>query len=529
TKALNSRLFFTGNNAAYKYGNDTGSEFIMTYDKSDSKHKLFYAARSKSEQIGFDPANMFLGNPARYTYNLDANGAATIARTEATITHIQNEDFCIGKEIFTHGSGMITLTDASSKYTYEFTATALNVLAPNNAIPIADFPYANGSKLYIASDNPASTIYRYSVTTINNDGTNITSITVTPDKASYPNIANGEVCAVYMSDPVNLQGFCCGLIRASDINSTDILDDIKYGVMILPSNNTMGYRGGDAYVKNYDDWYNSDKLYEGDNESICFILGRLEDVPNMGSGNMNDYKMRIASTDTSTGTLTAISTTFLTADYIDDNYIFVYATMRQNGSFNNITYTKSKLVNSKLENGKYYINLNPEINEIRPIDISNIKYSNGSFGWTPNNVYSYLKINLLNQTTADMLGYATDDQYTMYEQVNDKPDMICTFISRYSVNPNWSLPSDFNISIPNLDIESYLNGSKSTVIYSLGHQIINSRYFSFTPPEMLFLSLKNVSPISLNSLTIRMEDDEGNLTVEQANSSVTLCIRTYIK
>jgi hypothetical protein len=248
----------------------------------------------------------------------------------------------------------------------------------------------------------------------------------------------------------------------------------------------------------------------------------------MGSGNMNDYQMRIVQMEESYGTLTKITNAFLTADYVDDDYIFVYATMKQNGSFSAITYTKSKLINSN-ESSKYYIDMNPELDEIKPIDISSVKYSDGSLGWTPSNVNSYITMNLFNQTTIDMLGFATDDQFMMNEQVNNKPDMLVTFESRYTVSPNWSLPSDFNISIPNLDIESYLNGSKSSVIYSLGHQIVNSRYFSFTPPEMIFLSLKNISPISLNSLTIRMEDDEGNLTVEQANSSVTLCIRTYVK
>jgi hypothetical protein len=538
TKSLNSRLYFSGNANTYKFKNDTGSEFKMVYDKSTSKHRLYYSARASTEQTGFDPSNMYLGNPARYTYALNAPANfGILTRTVATINNIQNEDFCTAKEIFTHGSGIITLIDATSNYTYEFTATDANVLAPDNLLPIANFPYNDNNLLYIKNVN-ANTAYVYKITQINNDGTNITSIDVEPNSNTDPDIVNGEQYEVFMDDPVNLQGICCGLIRASDVNSTDIFNDIKYGFMILPRNNTMvdpntggNYMGGAVYVKNFGDWYDADNLYTGGlTKSMVFILGRLEDVQNMGSANMNDYKMRIAEMTVSAtgGSLDAIGQLYLTADYVDDDYVFVYATMQQNGVFNGIYYTKSKLINSN-ESSKYYTDINPELDEIKPIDISSVKYSDGSLGWTPANVNSYMTMNLFNEETADMLGFVTDDQFMMKEQVNNKPDMLVTFESKYTVDPNWSLPSDFNISIPNLDIESYLNGTKSSVIYSLGHQIVDSKYFSFTPPEMMFLSLKNISPISLNSLTIRIEDDDGNLIVEQANSSVTLCIRTYVK
>jgi hypothetical protein len=539
TKSLNSRLYFSGNRNDYKFRYDTGSEFKMVYDKSTSKHRLYYSARASTEQTGFDPANVFLGNPARYTYVAPAK-SGTLTRTAATIDNIQNDDFCIAKEIFTHGSGIITLTDATSNYSYTFTATADNVLAPDNPLLIANFPYSNdpnnNNNLLNIRDVNGGLAYLYNITQINDDGTNVTSIEVEPNVNTYPNIVNGEQYLVYMNDPVNLQGICCGLIRALDVNSTDIFNDIKYGFMILPRNNTMvnpntggTYRGNSIYVKNFGDWYDTKRLYSG-GDSIAFILGRLEDVQNMGSANMNDYKMRIAKmkVPATGGSLDQIYSVYLTADYVDDDYIFVYATMQQNGVFNDIYYTESKLINSN-ESSKYYTDINPELDEIKPIDISSVKYSDGSLGWTPQGVNSYITMNLFNQTTANMLGFATDDQFMMKEQVNNKPDMIVTFESKNPINPNWSLPSDFNISIPNLDIESYLNGTKSSVIYSLGHQIVNSKYFSFTPPEMMFLSLKNISPISLNSLTIRIENDEGDLIVDQANSSVTLCIRTYVK
>lgn len=543
TKALNSRLYFTGNDSGYIYRRDTGSEIKMIYDKSTLKHKLYYSARSKEEQQGFPTNSMNLGNPVKYFYDLNGKKfIGTLKRTAATIIDIQNEDFCNSTQVFTHGSGIITLADFTSKYSYKFTATAENVLTPNAPLPIAKFPYTDANSLYISIITSGSISYVYDITKIADDGTNITSITVKPGDETVPDIENGEEYIVYMDDPVNLQGFCCGLIRASDINSTNIFNDIKYGIMILPNNNTMidpitgyTYIGGNVYVKNYDDWKDSGILFEGvlypdgvARQSIAFVLGRLEDMADMNTANMNDYKMRIVSMSPNEfGQLAQIQNKFLTADYVDDDYIFVYATMQQNGVFTAITYTQSKLINST-EIGKYYVGINPELDEIKSIDITKNIYSVDPLGWTKPDEKSYITVKLYNQTMVDMLGFTTDDDFTMQEQVNNKPDMEVTFQGRYPVSPNWSLPSNFNISIPNLDIESYINGSKSSVIYSLGHQVVNSRYFSFTPPEVMLLSLNNISPISLNSLTVRIEDDDGNLTVEQANSSVTLLIRTYI-
>lgn len=536
TKSLNSRLYFSGaNNQGFRYENDGGSEFRLSYDKTKLKFNLTYAARTLAQQVPFISDTMYLGNPVQYTYSFPNPATSGIlTRTGGTINSITNDNFGYSSTIFTHGSGIIPLTDGTpaSFYSIPLLATAQNVLQPNGVnIPIANFSLANYPDNSVVNVMYNGTYYTYTLVTRANDGTNITSITLNPIVPA-PNIPNGGNATLFLTDSTNLQGFCFGLLRASDSGSINIFNVMQYGIMILPSDNNMidpvtnaPFIGGIVYTKYGDqNWKNTGKRYTGNGKSLCFVLGRIEDVNGYNSAGMNDYKLRIMSMNSTIAQLTPIENVFLSENYDYDDYIFTFATLKNGGIINGITFSNSKIANSK-EVGKYYTDLNPELIENKSIDL----YNDNNLGYTPNSANRYIFINFKNQITADMFGFLTNQDFIMEDQVGIRPNKISTFESRYSIGPNWSLPSDFNISIPNLDIESYLNGSKSSIIYSLGHQIVNSRYFSFTPPEMIFLSFKNISPISLNSLTIRMEDDEGNLTVEQANSSVTLCIRTYVK
>ena len=326
----------------------------------------------------------------------------------------------------------------------------------------------------------------------------------------------------WSTDPANGYGALIGLVKFEDKANPDLFSVIQYGMFIANPGNTIEVEGGGNaipgryYIKTHknNEWVLApDHPY--DKPTYKVTLGKID---------QNDlYGLRFFVEDNLMGSI-------LNPDYEYDKYALVLATLVNDNTAQliDIRWTESLISVSSDSSNIFYSNYNPEhLNLVPYTDINKISYDDG-LGFSPANGYS-ITLNLYNNETVDFWGYVGT---TIISPNIKDTSYIYDFAAKISMDPFYDIPPDIFVKL-NLPLESYNNNRLDPVLYvvpmDVNSEALNrdEQYIKFSPPHITPISLKNINPMYLDHLTVRLEDENNKLIGEGESCKVVVVISHY--
>jgi hypothetical protein len=490
TILANQKLFWQ---SSAIYTKEQGAEILFNIDKDSQKLHCHFACRSKEEYCGPSPANITSGG---YTYSIDGDNEGTITRTQPTVTIF--DTYLNTTNIFCRGSGEVSIQDnsvynISGSFDFdEFTTDA--------DYSIADFPYGVGDTVIFEESGEKT----------------ITAIAEVADKVVITLDSDGEDDDVLYNNRKTI-GYVLGLIETNNlkkVDPTDVLNSVTYGLMVLNDTNTYDpiYEPSVYYVKTGSEqpWINTE--IRAKSGVITITLGRTTIY--------DEYKLRFFVIDEDDEV-----TLIHECDYTYGNYNMMMGLMTTTAFIQQISWTESKVSKSTTVSTGYYSTCSPDflISDNKFVDVANLKKVEENVGFF-GNVHGYITLNFFNQDTATLLGYAEvenissdislSSSLTVIIEASDNSDLIYGF------------PDSFILKV-DLPLESYDQGREGHILSFIPSIVYNNASaMVYSPSPPIYINLKNSSPMYLDHLTVRLENENGSLLNSQETCSVVMLINS---
>jgi hypothetical protein len=500
----NSKLYYSGSPTHTK---EQGAELLFNLDKTTNKMTFHFIARKEDEFCGPDPTSIVSGGYT-YTTNVVSNIVrGNIERVQANVTKF--DTYLSTTNVFCRGSGALRFRDFSSGYRFPGVWSGGNTFTTNDDLTEAASGLTVGETInFITAGNKV-------IQALAQGGGNNNKLVITMTTAG---VADG---ADELTDASLTAGYVVGLIEASDLKLTspdDILSAITYGVMVQNKDNTYTnpdtsptYRPGVYYTKkNKNTPWGTNNIVPNNQPTVKMELGRRES-PN------DSYKLRVTETDTADNTTMEIDE----IDYTYGNYVMIVGIMKDTSILNNIRWTASKITKGTSNDG-YYSTYAPDISSRQDnfVDVANASPDENLqfFG----NSTGYVVLDWLNLETASVFGY--------YEQQNTSTDiknsstLTVVLPANTGLNAQYGFPESIVVKL-DLPLESYDQGKEEHIIAFVPNIVTNDKSnLIYSPSPPTYINLKNATPMYLDHLTVRLENEDNQLLDNQETCSVILLI-----
>jgi hypothetical protein len=575
----NSKLYYSGSPTHTK---EQGAELLFNLDKTTNKMTFHYVARKEDEFNAPDPTSIVSGGYT-YTTSTPAGKAYTVGnvlRGQANVTKF--DTYLSTTNVFCRGSGALRFRDFSSGYRFPGVWSGGNTFTTDDDLTIAlsgltvgeiiNFITAgnkeiqalaqgggNGNKLVITM----TSLYTYTGvwsggnTFTTDDDLSIADSGFTVGENIYFEGAlfkeiqglaqgggGGNKLVITMTtggvadgadtlrqgvpdgpdeltDSSLTAGYVVGLIEASALKLTspdDILSAITYGVMVQNKDNTYTnpdtsptYRPGVYYTKRGTNapWA-TNNIVPNNTPTVKMELGRRES-PN------DQYKLRVTETDTADNTTMEIDE----IDYTYGNYVMIVGIMKDTSVLNNIRWTASKITKGTSNDG-YYSTYAPDISSRQNnfVDVANalpdenLEFFGASSG--------YIVLDWLNLETASVFGYY--EQQNTSSDIKNSSTLTVVIPANTPLNAQYGFPESIIVKL-DLPLESYDQGKEEHIIAFVPNIVTNDKSnLIYSPSPPTYINLKNASPLYLDHLTVRLENEDNQLLDNQESCSVILLI-----
>jgi len=496
--SANSKLFYS---SSANHTKEQGAEILFNIDSLTNKTAFHYVARAESEFCAPVPTAVATNG---YTYTTAlVNNLYTVGNIERGQPVVTTFDtYFTTTNVFCRGSGEIRFTDGSSVYQYTGTWTNGNTFTTDNDITVVE------SGLEVGEIINFETAGNKEVQTLAQGGTGAQLVIV----MTSGGVANG---ADILRDASLTAGYMVGLIESNELKLTtadEILSRVTYGVMVLNKENTYGtYDPGVYYVKKgKNSPWESTNLLANNQPTIKMQLGRHES-PN------DQYKIRIIETYGNNQ-----SRPIADFDYTYGNYVMLTGIMKDTSKLSEIRWTESKITKGSSDDG-YYSTYAPDLSlrENNFVDVANaqpdenVQYFGNSDG--------YAVLDWLNLETASVYGYY--QQQNTSSNIKNSSTLTVIIPANLAINAQYGFPESVVCKLQDLPLESYDNGKEEHIIAFIPNIVVNDKsLLVYTPSPPIYINLKNASPMYLDHLTVRLENEDNTLLDNQETCSIVLLI-----
>jgi hypothetical protein len=187
--------------------------------------------------------------------------------------------------------------------------------------------------------------------------------------------------------------------------------------------------------------------------------------------------------------------------------------MKDTSELTDIRWTASKITKGTSNDG-YYSTYAPDISTRQDnfVDVANALPDENLqfFG----NSSGYIVLDWLNLETASVFGY--------YEQQNTSSDIKNSSTLTVVIPANTPLTIICKLDLP---LESYDQGKEEHIIAFVPNIVTNDKSnLIYSPSPVIYINLKNASPLYLDHLTVRLENEDNQLLDNQESCYVILLI-----
>jgi len=311
----------------------------------------------------------------------------------------------------------------------------------------------------------------------------------------------------------SITNYVIGLINPlhllSNPSSNDILQKMRYGIMLL--DNTSTYDINDfpqdkLLIKDGEEsaW---DEMTATTTDEIKFILGKQ--TAYLGNG----YSLFIE-----------WDASYISLEYEYGDYVLICATYTQN---NILSYqiTETKLGSSATTEKGYYPTINPEyINMPNDnfISLENISYNDDGLGFIPNRPGSYIILNMLNGETQQLYGFTNNVMIS--NEIFASPNNVINITPEFRVNARYQFPDTLKLVV-DLPLDCYDNGKNENILCFVPNNI-SQQYLTYQPSPPVFITLKNNKSLYLDHISFKLYDSNNILLPNQVSSSAILILQS---
>jgi hypothetical protein len=500
----NSKLYYSGSPSHTK---EQGAELLFNLDKTTNKMTFHFVARKENEFCGPDPTSIVSGG---YTYSTNVVSnivRGNIERGQANVTKF--DTYLSTTNVFCRGSGALRFRDFSSGYRFPGVWSGGDTFTTDDDLTIALSGLTIGEQIYFI------TAGNKEIQALAQGGGNGNKLVITMTTAG---VADG---ADELTDASLTAGYVVGLIEASALKLTspdDILSAITYGVMVQNKDNTYTnpdtsptYRPGVYYTKRGTNapWA-TNNIVPNNTPTVKMELGRRES-PN------DQYKLRVTETDTADNTTMEIDE----IDYTYGNYVMIVGIMKDTSELTDIRWTASKITKGTSNDG-YYSTYAPDISTRQDdfVDVANALPDENLqfFG----NSSGYIVLDWLNLETASVFGYY--EQQNTSSDIKNSSTLTVVIPANTPLNAQYGFPESIICKL-DLPLESYDQGKEEHIIAFVPNIVTNDKSnLIYSPSPPTYINLKNASPMYLDHLTVRLENEDNQLLDNQESCSVILLI-----